>query len=139
MTLLIFCFGTHATMLGYKKTLIIIKTLWLALSCYLWIFFPTSVLPIIFTNFCNGFLLQWEALNTTPISANFPETGATGMLYTMNASSANFGKNKFLHTAILKKLPWRTVALAGLIIQIPLNYIFVPKMMDLIEDGKTQI
>lgn len=61
------------------------------------------------------------------------------MLYTMNASSGNFGRNKFVHTAILKKMPWRTVALVGLMIQIPLNYVFIPKMMDLIEEGKTEI
>lgn len=100
-TLLIFCFGTHASFLGYKNTIIVIKTLSLGLFFCLWVFFPTDVLPIVFANFLNGFLLHWEGLNTTPIAANFPETGATAMLYTMNASSFNFGRNKFIHTAIL--------------------------------------
>lgn len=59
------------------------------------------------------------------------------MMYTMNASIGNLGRNKFLHTITLKKLSWRSAALIGMIIQVPVNYFFIPKMMDLIEEGKT--
>lgn len=86
-----------------------------------------------------GVLSQWDFLLSTQVCANFPETGATGMLYTMNASGANLGKNLFIHTAILKKLPWKTVSFVGLAMQIPLILVFIPKIMDLIEEGETRL
>lgn len=57
------------------------------------------------------------------------------MLYTMNASVANLGHNLFIQTAILKYLPWRTVSIIGIIIQIPIIFVFFPKMIDLIDEG----
>jgi hypothetical protein len=71
---------------------------------YLWSYFPISVLQIAVTNFILTILLQWDFLVTTQLAAHFPEMGTTGMLYTMGASSLNFGKNMFIHTALLKKI-----------------------------------
>lgn len=114
LTAFVFIFGVKANALGFKKSYAITITLSLLISLYLEIFFPTNLLPIIITNAALGILNQWDFLLTTALCANFPETGATGMLYTMNASGANFGKNLFIHQAILKKLPWKPVSLAGL-------------------------
>lgn len=66
---------------------------------------------------------------------DFPDQGATGMLFTMGASTSNFGKNLFIHTAILKKIPWRTAAMAGMIIQAILLVLFIPWIIDLISKG----
>lgn len=61
------------------------------------------------------------------------------MLFTGNASGVNFGKNLFIHTAILKKVPWKTMSIIGLAIQVPLIFVFTPKMLDLVETGETKI
>jgi hypothetical protein len=58
--------------------------------------------------------------------------GASGMLYTMNTSMINLGRNTTLHTALLKTVPWRTASLIGLAIQIPIIVFFIPNMIDLI-------
>jgi hypothetical protein len=58
--------------------------------------------------------------------------GASGMIYTMNTSMINLGRNTTLHTALLKTVPWRTASLIGLAIQIPIIVFFIPNMIDLI-------
>lgn len=65
--------------------------------------------------------------------------GASGMLYTMNTSMVNLGRNTALHTALLKTVPWKTASLIGLAIQITLIILFIPNMIDLIEEGETSI
>ena len=135
ITLLVFAFGIKAITLGFKKTFMIIQIISFVILVYLWTFFPTSLMPIIITNFLLGVLQQWDFLAATSLCAYFPETGTTGMLYTMNASGSNFGRNLFIHTALLKKVPWRTAALVGLVIQVVLIFVFTPKMMDLVEGG----
>lgn len=59
LTLLVFLFGVKATTLGFKKTFMIVQTLGWIISLYLWIFFPTTIAPVIITNFLSGFLSQW--------------------------------------------------------------------------------
>lgn len=61
------------------------------------------------------------------------------MLYTMNASGSNLGKNLFIHTALLKIWPWKTLSMIGLVVQVALIGLFIPKMLSLIETGKTEI
>ena len=61
------------------------------------------------------------------------------MLYTMGASCSNFGKNMFIHTALLKKVSWKTLSMVGMAIQVPIILFFVPKMIDLIDKGETKI
>ena len=102
---------------------------------FLWAFFPTTIQAVTITNILLGVLYQWDFLVRTALCAYFPETGATGMLYTMNASIANFGHNLFIHTAILKYIPWRTASMIGIIFQVLLVFIFFPKMIDLIDEG----
>lgn len=63
---------------------------------------------------------------------DFPDQGATGMMYTMAASAGNFGTDTYIHTAVLKLLPWRGVALGGLVLQAFIIVFFVPKMINLI-------
>lgn len=139
ITALVFLFGAKANVFGLKKTFMFEVSLNLIVTLYLWIFFPTSAVPVFITNFIMSFLIQWDFMLMTQLCAYFPEIGATGMLFTMSASWSNLGKNNFIHTAILKKLPWRPVGLGGLILQIPLTFIFIPKMMDLIDEGETRI
>lgn len=76
---------------------------------------------------------------TTALSGDFPDQGATGMMYTMASSAGNFGRNLFIQTAILKKIPWKGAAMGGLIIQFFLIVLFIPKIMDKINTGETTI
>jgi putative effector of murein hydrolase LrgA (UPF0299 family) len=76
---------------------------------------------------------------SSAISGDFPDAGATGMLYTMSSSAANLGKLLFIQTAVLKKLPWKWVSFGGLILQLGLIIFFIPKMIDLINVGKTDL
>jgi ABC-type maltose transport system permease subunit len=103
-----------------------------SLLLYIWFFFPTKVVPIVIISFILGFLSQWNFLLSTILCGDFPEHGVTGMIYTMSASSSNLGRNKFIHTAILKIVPWRTMAIIGLGLQLILILVFTPKMIDLI-------
>lgn len=139
ITALVFIIGTHVNFLGFTRTTLLYMGIYWAILLYLWIWFPIDVLPVIITNFLLGLLIQWDFLITTQLCAHFPETGATGMLYTMSASGSNLGKNLFVHTAMLKIWPWKTLAMVGLIIQIPLILIFIPKMLAFIEKGETKI
>jgi hypothetical protein len=45
--------------------------------------------------------VTWDFLLSTAISGDFPDAGATAMLYTMSSSAANLGKLLFIQTAIL--------------------------------------
>lgn len=76
--------------------------------------------------------MQWDYMNIVALNGDFPDYGATGMFYTMSSSAFNIGKDLFIHTAILKILPWREVALGGLILQLAVIIFFVPTLMDLI-------
>lgn len=131
-TILIFVVGNKAYLLGYKRTYLIETSLSWILNILLWIFFPKQVVVIYITSIITAILTQWEFLVGTALCANFPDQGASGMLYTMSASAGNFGMDLYIHTAILKLLPWRSVAFGGLILQLCLIVFFVPKMMNLI-------
>lgn len=61
------------------------------------------------------------------------------MLYTMSSSMSNFGRNLFIQTAILKKIPWRGAAMGGLVLQFFIIALFVPRMIDKINTGETTI
>ena len=98
-----------------------------------WIFFPTSVVAVCAKYLLAGLLGQWGSLLRSNLCAYFPELGATGMLYTMGASISNLGRNTFIHSSILKKVPWRTASIAGLALTVPIIVFFIPGMMDLIE------
>ena len=127
--MLVFFIGVYSNVLGFTRSIIAYMAIIMVVLVYLWNWFPTQVLPIIITNFVLTALMQWDFLVVTQLCAHFPETGTTGMLYTMNASFTNFGKNMSLHTALLKKFPWKTLSMFGMIIQIPLIIFFVPKMI----------
>ena len=99
----------------------------------LWIFFSTSVIGVIFVQLIGELIEQLGSLLKSNLCAYFPEMGATGMIYTMSSSISTLGKNTFIHTAILKKIPWRTAAIIGIAITIPIIVFFIPPMMDLIE------
>lgn len=135
VTGLVFGLGTKANVLGFKRTFILVYCMLLVIYFYLWAIFPTTILAVIVTTVLTGALSQWDFLVRTALCAYFPESGATGMLYTMNASIANLGHNLFIQTAILKFLPWRVVSIFGLLLQIPLIFLFFPKMIDLIDAG----
>lgn len=75
---------------------------------------PIQVLPIIITSLLAGIFDQWIFVLACALSGDFPETGATGMIFTMSASAFNLGRNKFAHTALLKIIPWRFSAIFGL-------------------------
>lgn len=75
---------------------------------------------------------------STILSAYFPISGFTSMLFTMGGSLNNGGKLNYLQTAALKIYPWRVWAVVGLI------YTFIvmaitPWAMKKIEEGKTDI
>lgn len=135
ITLMIFMLGVYANVMGFAKTIMIYMTMMFFVLLGLWIWFPIDVISIIITNFIITFLQTWDFLVLTQLSANFPETGATGMLYTMSASMSNLGKNHAIHVALLKKIHWRTLSMIGLVIQIPMILFFVPKMQALIQSG----
>lgn len=59
---------------------------------------------------------QWGVLLRSNLSAHFPEMSATGMIYTMNSSMGNLGRNNSLHTALLNVVPWKTASRIGLAI-----------------------
>lgn len=61
------------------------------------------------------------------------------MIYTMNASLTNLGRDQTIQTALLKYIPWNIITPIGLVIQIPLTFLFIPLMMNSIEEGKTEI
>lgn len=98
---------------------------------------PLTLVPVAITNILAGILDQWLFIHGTSLSADFPEHGKTGMLYTMGASCYNFGKNTFIHTAIIKKIPWKQTAIAGIILQVIIIILFIPKMLDIMPEGKT--
>lgn len=129
---LTFAIGTHVNILGFTKTIVITLGLLWIVSMYLWIWFPLGLLIVIIINFILTLLITWHGLVTSQLAAYFPETGVTGMLFTMNASANNLGKNTFIHTALLKTIPWKTLSMVGLAIQVPLIVLFVPKILDLI-------
>ena len=133
VSILIFLFGMKANYFGFKISFVLQVSLLVIYSLFLWIFFPTSVTTIVIVQFIGGIIGQWGTLLKSNLCANFPEMGATGMLYTMNASISILGRNAFIHTAILKKIPWRTASIIGLAITIPIVVFFIPQMMDLID------
>lgn len=59
VTVLIFALGSHAVILGIKKSIIIIKTLGLLLALYQWFYFSKLTLTVALTNFIGIILLQW--------------------------------------------------------------------------------
>lgn len=132
LTILMFLIGAQANYLGYMKTFLIELGLTWILYLYIWTFFPTSIAIVAIINFLLSFLSSWNFLLATILCGDFPEMGVTGMIYTMNASASNLGKNLFIHTAILKIVPWKVMSFIGLVIQVPLIFGFIPKMLNLI-------
>lgn len=130
---LVFMFGMYATHFGFKTSFIIQMSCLTSLYTIFWIFFPTSVVAVCAKYLLAGLLGQWGSLLRSNLCAYFPELGATGMLYTMGASISNLGRNTFIHSSILKKVPWRTASIAGLALTVPIIVFFIPGMMDLIE------
>lgn len=139
ITALTFLLGAHANHFGFNKTTMIFNFTLLALCFYIWAWFPLQVLPYIIFNGLGGFLKTFHFLVTTQICTYFPENGVTGMMFTMNASASNLAKLTFVHTALLKVAPWKTMALVGLLMQIPIGLFFNPKMFELIEEGDTDV
>ena len=139
ISLLIFIMGKNTYRLGYKKSFLIITSLTMVIYVYAWIFFPIDLWNIIFISSSTGIISMWDFLMTSAMIGDFPDYGATGMLMTMSSSSCNLGRNLFIHTAILKKLPWKWVSLGGLVLQLGLIIFFIPKTIDLINKGETKI
>ena len=130
---LVSIFGMYATHFGFKTSFIIQMSCLTSLYAIFWIFFPTSVVAVCGTYLLTGLLIQWGSLLRSNLSAYFPELGASGLLYTMNASISNLGRNTFIHSSIIKKVPWRTASMVGLALNVPIIVLFIPGMIDLIE------
>jgi hypothetical protein len=130
ITLLVFLIGAKANHFGYKRSYMFELSLTLVACLYLWFFFPTDIVPVIILTFILGFFTTWNFLLNTIVSGDFPDKGVTGMIFTMSASAVNFGQNTFIHTAILKKVPWKTMSIIGLGIQIFLILFYVPFMIN---------
>ncbi len=124
-----FLLGAKANAMGFVKSYTFVLSVIVLTSLYLWIFFPLDIWPVIITNFILQLFFQWNFLLSTNVCAYFPETGATGMIYTMSASTSNLGKETFPHTAILKIYPWRVMAMIGLGLQVLTMIFFIPKMI----------
>lgn len=139
VTLITFLIGAKANYFGYKRSFLFELSATLLVCLYVWVFFPLEVLPIVIISFFMGILSRWNSLLSTIISGDFPDIGVSGMIYTMSASAVNFGQNTFIHKAILKKVPWKTMSIIGLGIQLCLTIFFVPFMIKLINKGRTDI
>lgn len=92
ISILMFFFGAKANAMGFVKSYTFVLSIIVLTSLYLWFFFPLDIVPIFITNFILQIFFQWNFLLSTNICAYFPETGATGMIYTMSASTSNLGK-----------------------------------------------
>lgn len=116
LTVLMFLIGAQANYFGYVKTFLIELGMTWIIYLYIWTFFPTNIVIVAIINFLLGFLSSWNFLLATIMCGDFPEMGVTGMLYTMNGSVSNLGKNLFIHTALLKIFPWKGLSFLGIIL-----------------------
>ena len=136
--LLVFCLGTKAGVLGVGRSYAIELGFTSFIFLYLWIWFPTSVVPIAITSFFTSFLGNWDFVLANIVGASFPAVGLTSMYYTIHASAMNLGKMVFIQTAILEKVSWRKCAIIGLIVQLVV-IIFIDKWLDWTMEGESSI
>lgn len=125
--------GVYANPFGFKRTVQFVLLMEVALFAAMIGWFPTSFKWVFITSFLSNVLGQWDFLLSVQLSAYFPDIGASGMVYTMNTSATNLGKNVSMHTLIISYTGWRLAATLGLVIQFLVIVFWIGPMMDSID------